>query len=63
MALASVAKTSIIPLQDILGLGEEARMNTPGKQSGNWLWRFQAEQLTLTVKERLAEMTVIYGRA
>ena len=45
-ALASVADTAIIPMQDILGLGSEARMNLPGRQSGNWGFRFSWDQLT-----------------
>jgi 4-alpha-glucanotransferase len=39
-ALASPARLAIIPMQDLLGLGSEARMNTPGTLSGNWTWRF-----------------------
>lgn len=45
MALSSKARLSIVPLQDVLGLGSEARMNFPARQSGNWLWRVTAEQL------------------
>jgi 4-alpha-glucanotransferase len=54
IAMSSVAKTAIFPMQDILGLGEGARMNTPGKPSGNWLWRFEADQITEPLKSRLA---------
>jgi 4-alpha-glucanotransferase len=63
LVLMSVAKTAIIPLQDILGLGKEARMNTPGKKGVNWQWRFKSEQITRQMKARLTEMTVVYGRA
>jgi 4-alpha-glucanotransferase len=62
LAESSVANTAIIPLQDVLGLGSEARMNTPARESGNWGWRYRAEQLTPEVRARLAELTEIYGR-
>ncbi|HMY76354.1 MAG TPA: 4-alpha-glucanotransferase, partial [Blastocatellia bacterium] len=62
LALASVADTAIIPLQDVLGLGSEARMNTPARESGNWGWRYKPEQLTPAIRDRLAELTEIYGR-
>jgi len=53
----------IFPLQDILGLGEEARMNRPSFAEGNWQWRFLPEQLTLSVTQKLLKLTEIYGRA
>lgn len=62
LALASVSNTAIIPLQDVLGCGSEARMNTPALESGNWGWRYAAEQLTLEIRARLADLTEIYGR-
>ena len=62
-ALASVAKTAIIPLQDVIGLGSEARMNLPNSQEGNWLWRFKANALTKDLAERLRELTKLYGRS
>jgi 4-alpha-glucanotransferase len=62
LALASVANTAIIPLQDVLGLGSEARMNVPSRESGNWAWRYTPDQLTPEIRRRLAEMTEIYGR-
>jgi 4-alpha-glucanotransferase len=61
-AWASVAYYAIAPLQDVLNLGNEARMNFPGKPQGNWAWRFQADQLNPWILDRLAEMTDIYGR-
>jgi 4-alpha-glucanotransferase len=62
LALSSTANTAIIPLQDVLGCGSEARMNVPARQSGNWGWRYQAEQLTAEIRQRLKELTNIYGR-
>jgi 4-alpha-glucanotransferase len=62
-ALASVANTAIIPLQDVLGLGSGARMNTPGTASGNWAWRFLPSALDGRPSERLAVLTETYGRA
>ena len=60
--LASVADMAIIPLQDVLGLGSEARMNLPARPSGNWRWRFTTGQLTPEIGERLREMVRIYDR-
>ena len=62
LALSSVADTAIIPFQDVLGLGSEARMNTPGTASGNWEWRFRKEMLTSKIAERLKELTEISDR-
>ena len=62
LAMMSVAHTSIILMQDVLGAGEEARMNTPGEAEGNWLWRLPASDLGGQAA-RLAEMTLCYGRA
>ena len=61
-ALASVANTALIPIQDILGLGSEARMNLPGRQSGNWGFRFSWDQLTPEISRRLREMVDLYQR-
>jgi 4-alpha-glucanotransferase len=62
VSLVSVAETVIFPMQDILSLGSEARMNTPGTSSGNWAWRFTAGALTPDLAGRLLELTEIYGR-
>ncbi|HLB05565.1 MAG TPA: 4-alpha-glucanotransferase [Thermodesulfobacteriota bacterium] len=62
-AMMSVANTSIIPMQDILGLGEEGRMNTPSVCDGNWRWRLRHKDITHSIKKELTEMTEIYGRA
>lgn len=60
--MASVADTAIVPLQDVLGLGTEARMNLPGTTSGNWSWRYQAHALADELASRLADLARIYGR-
>jgi len=62
LAFASVADTAIIPLQDILGLDSSARMNLPGKAEGNWRWRFPKGQIDRQARQRLAELTALYGR-
>lgn len=62
LALSSIASLAIIPLQDLLGLGSKARMNTPAQIQGNWSWRFLPGALSTTTGARLAEMTNIYGR-
>jgi 4-alpha-glucanotransferase len=61
--LASVANTAIIPLQDLLGVGTEARMNLPNSTSGNWTWRFQPDALNEKHSERLRALTDTYGRS
>ncbi len=63
LALSSVARTAIVPLQDVLGLSSEARINTPGAAEGNWTWRYRANQLDPARAACLAEMTELYGRA
>ena len=60
--MASVANTAIFPLQDLLGLGSEARMNIPSKLGGNWRWRFRGGMLTDDVCRHLNELTTIYER-
>lgn len=59
----STANIAIAPLQDILGLDSDARMNIPGKQDGNWEWRYQTGALTDEIRDRLKEITEIFGRA
>jgi 4-alpha-glucanotransferase len=63
LALGSVAETAIIPLQDILSLGSQARMNLPGAAEGNWEWRALPEHLEPARVQRLADLTRAYGRA
>jgi 4-alpha-glucanotransferase len=60
--LTSVADIAIIPLQDVLGLGSEARMNLPGRAKGNWRWRFEKEQIQPAALERLRDLTIVSGR-
>lgn len=62
LALSSVADLAIIPMQDLLGLGSEARMNTPGQASGNWAWRWQPELLMDWHRSWLAHLTRLYNR-
>ncbi|PSB61571.1 4-alpha-glucanotransferase, partial [Chroococcidiopsis cubana CCALA 043] len=63
LALASVADLAILPLQDILGLDDRARMNDPSVNAGNWRWRYESsEMLTPQLRDRLLEMTQIYSR-
>jgi 4-alpha-glucanotransferase len=63
MALASVAKLAIVPLQDILGLDNSARMNDPSVSAGNWRWRYNnSSVLTPGLSQRLLELTRLYSR-
>ncbi|WP_029911245.1 4-alpha-glucanotransferase [Pelobacter seleniigenes] len=61
-ALSSVARLAIIPLQDILSLAEEHRMNTPGTAENNWQWRYQSAELTPAIADRLKQASHLYGR-
>jgi 4-alpha-glucanotransferase len=61
--LQTVANTAVVPLQDLLGLGNEARMNLPNSTEGNWSWRFNAEALTDELAHLLRGLTELYGRA
>jgi len=63
MAYRTVADMAIVPLQDILGLDTESRMNMPGKLGGNWSWRFQMPDLLPQYRHALAQMVQVYGRA
>lgn len=62
IAMKSVADMSIIPLQDILGLGEESRMNRPSIGNNNWEWRFMPEQINEYITEKLLTLTETFGR-
>ena len=61
-ALGSVANTAIFPIQDVLGLGTEARMNVPGTAHGNWGFRLKRELLSSSVAAKLARLTETYER-
>jgi len=63
LALMSVAHTAIFPMQDVLGLGSEARMNLPGTARGNWRWRFTFDMLTDETRDMIRELTAIYDRS
>ena len=61
-AYESVANTAIIQMQDILGLGTEARMNVPSTLGGNWVWRIDGSVLTDELADRLKEMVINSSR-
>lgn len=61
-AWASVGALAVAPLQDVLGLGSDARMNKPGVASGNWRWRFRLDQFRPEMIRRLADLTTVYNR-
>jgi 4-alpha-glucanotransferase len=63
LAWSSVAQLAVAPLQDVLRLGNDARMNTPGTADGNWGWRMTEAMLRNDKMDRLAELTTTYGRA
>lgn len=60
--MTSVADIAVIPLQDVLGLDGNARMNVPGCESGNWRWRFQSADVTPEITEKLARLTRLCDR-
>ena len=60
--LTSVADTAIIPIQDYLGLGSEARLNTPSTLGDNWKWRLLPEQFNEDVADKMFELTKLYYR-
>src|SRR5262249_52746683 len=62
MAWSSKASLAIAPLQDLLNLGAEGRMNLPGTSEGNWRWRFTEEMLSPSVFDRLRDLTSASGR-
>lgn len=62
LAMRSVADTCIIPMQDILGLGTDARINTPSTLGGNWVWRMEKGAFTEELAGKLAKLTRLYGR-
>jgi 4-alpha-glucanotransferase len=62
MAMMSSSMLAVLPMQDVLGLGAEARMNHPGKARGNWKWRISADDLTHSLAAKLLHITEIYDR-
>ena len=62
LAYASTARRAVVPMQDHLGLGSEARMNTPGTPGGNWRWRLDPSALGPGLSRRLRGLTELYGR-
>jgi 4-alpha-glucanotransferase len=62
LALKSVADMTIIPMQDVIGLGSEGRMNFPGTVEGNWEWRFTPDQIAPWAASRLYEIAALSGR-
>ncbi|MHC4645716.1 MAG: 4-alpha-glucanotransferase [Planctomycetota bacterium] len=63
LAMSSVARMAIIPMQDILGLGQEARMNRPATIKGNWSWRLRTRQIKTSTINNLADLTKASDRA
>jgi 4-alpha-glucanotransferase len=63
LAHSSIANLSIVPLQDLFGLGTEARMNVPSVAEGNWAWRYRSDLLSNEVRDRFAHLTRLFGRA
>ena len=62
LAMRSVADTCIIPVQDYLGLGSDARINTPSTLGGNWEWRMKPGEPDEGTVREMERMTKIYGR-
>jgi 4-alpha-glucanotransferase len=61
-ALGSVGKLAVVPVQDILALGSEARLNTPATSAGNWAWRLPPGSLTAELAERYRHLNGAFGR-
>ena len=62
LVMGSVGRTAMLPMQDVLGLGSEARMNVPATANGNWSWRLRPEQAAPHLLDKLKEMTETCGR-
>ncbi|RYF85770.1 MAG: hypothetical protein EON98_05660 [Chitinophagaceae bacterium] len=62
LAYSSVAQIAILPVQDVLGLDEAARMNTPSSAENNWAWRLTPNQINAGVEKYLTELTKTYNR-
>lgn len=61
-AYASIAKTTIIPIQDWLGLDENSRMNYPSTTEGNWLWKLKDGQISSKLEKKIKKMGKTFGR-
>ncbi|HET6569484.1 MAG TPA: 4-alpha-glucanotransferase, partial [Rhodothermales bacterium] len=61
--VSSVADLAVVPIQDVLNLGSEARMNQPGLVENNWAWRLRHDALSDELADRLRGLTITYGRA
>jgi len=62
LAMSSIANLAIVPVQDVLGLGTQARINHPAKLKGNWRWRMRPGALTTQIADKLADITESCGR-
>ncbi|RYD80183.1 MAG: hypothetical protein EOP55_02830 [Sphingobacteriales bacterium] len=62
LCYSSIAWLAVLPLQDILGLDERARMNTPGTNEGNWNWKIAESHLNKNISERLSLNVAMFGR-
>jgi 4-alpha-glucanotransferase len=62
LVYGSVAKAAILPVQDVLNLGEEAKMNLPGSSENNWSWRLLPGQLTKDHAKFLGDLTILFNR-
>lgn len=62
LVYASVAKTAIVPMQDLLGLDETARMNTPGSVDDNWQWQMLPDAITPELEEKIKKQMEVFGR-
>lgn len=62
LAQASTADTCIIPIQDYLGLGNEARINEPSTLGNNWIWRLKRDEVSKELVKKICEITALYGR-
>jgi 4-alpha-glucanotransferase len=62
LAQSSVAALCLLPMQDVLGFGNDCRMNTPGTASGNWRWRCASRFITDGLAEQLRQSTTLFGR-
>jgi 4-alpha-glucanotransferase len=60
--MASVAQLAVVPMQDLLALGSEARLNTPGTVTGNWSWRLPEHSLTPELAQHFAQLNRVFGR-